>query len=193
MHFFDHHWRKGKRWYRAHFLQTDKIQGEKTPAYLSCQRCHERMFRVIPRAKLIFLLRNPVDRAYSAWNMSNQVADRIPGYRPLPFEDAIEQHPRLLNDGEYIRHIESLLRFYPRNQLYFGISERFRKDLAGQLEAVFQFLAVEPFAADLTNHHQRTYSQAMDSDTRDRLNERFAEHNRRLRAFLDDPINEWPP
>ena len=81
IHFFDKgfNWRKGRGWYENHFAETngEKLIGEKTPDYLWANgqgtedhlpTVHENLHQVVPDAKLIVILRNPVDRAISAAN-----------------------------------------------------------------------------------------------------------------------------
>ncbi|MDQ3658128.1 MAG: sulfotransferase domain-containing protein, partial [Actinomycetota bacterium] len=91
VHFFDHNFDKGLDWYRAHFPSPElkdgrrTITGEASPYYLAHSLAPERAAKVVPQAKLIALLRNPANRAYSHY----QHAVRY-GRDPLSFEDAIE-------------------------------------------------------------------------------------------------------
>jgi hypothetical protein len=72
VHYFDLLFEKGIEWYRGCFLQPRwkdgkmTITGEATPAYLVHPHAAERMADVIPEARLIAMLRNPVDRTYSS-------------------------------------------------------------------------------------------------------------------------------
>src|SRR5690242_8679107 len=67
IHFFDSEYEKGEAWYRARFpvLENGFITGEATPYYLFHPRVPKRVRNWNPNVKLIVLLRNPVDRAYS--------------------------------------------------------------------------------------------------------------------------------
>ena len=59
--------------YHSHFRQgEDKIRGDVTPIYLFWRPCLRRMAAYNPEMKLIVSLRNPVDRAYSQWQMETQ-------------------------------------------------------------------------------------------------------------------------
>src|SRR5215469_16758171 len=57
-------------WFAA--LPSDRLLGEKSANYLESAVAAERIHRLLPRVKLIFLLRNPVDRAYSNYLWSRQ-------------------------------------------------------------------------------------------------------------------------
>jgi hypothetical protein len=76
IHFFDQeaHYQKGAIWYHLHFpslegLNPGTIAFEATPHYLYAPGTAERIHRYDPHMQLIVLLRNPIERAYSAWNM----------------------------------------------------------------------------------------------------------------------------
>ena len=66
LHFFDNEqsWPCGVDWYATHFSQSAPLIGETAPNYLS-STCAKRIYTTLPNARLIVLLRNPVDRAYS--------------------------------------------------------------------------------------------------------------------------------
>lgn len=197
--FFDRNWNLGIAWYRSHFKRPDLLQGEKSPYYIADPLCHRRIYETVPEAKLVCLLRNPIKRAYSAWNMVQQLPPHmLPLLRPglcaakgLSFEAAIETVPCLADDGRYARQIEGLLRFYPRDRLFIGISERFLSDLPGQMAALQRFLALPEMELTYGKHHQRTYPAAMAEQTRGRLSGIFDSDNRHLFDLIGDPIPEW--
>lgn len=102
--YFDCNYFKGSAWYRAHFpLRTKfadgtKLTGEATPYYIYHPSAHERVASTLPQAKIIIILRNPIDRAYSHYQHMVRV-----GREPLSFEDAIAAEPeRLAGEAEQI-------------------------------------------------------------------------------------------
>jgi hypothetical protein len=90
LHFFNNHFNLGVEWYRRCFPPPKwkegrrTITGEATPGYLRSPLAAERMAEIIPEARLIALLRNPVDRAYSDYQ---QVVRK--GRESRTFEEAI--------------------------------------------------------------------------------------------------------
>src|SRR6266480_7948081 len=86
--FFDRHYARGEAWYRGNFPNSlrarGKLVGEASPSYLFHPLAPERVAGLVPEAKLIALVRNPVDRAYSHYQ--HEVAL---GREPLSFEDAV--------------------------------------------------------------------------------------------------------
>jgi hypothetical protein len=118
-------WQRGIDYYSTRWFDTlsaGKVLGEKSTSYLESPEVAERMYGVLPQVKLIFLLRNPVDRAYS-----NYLWSRQNGLESETFEQALaleEQRDRdLPEDLRYARphayfsrglYAEHLIRFYDR-------------------------------------------------------------------------------
>ena len=84
--YFSTHYDFGTPWYKSNFpLSRDNvITGEATPRYLPDPKVPPRMAKLLPNTKLIILLRNPVDRAYSYYNMR-----RSQGYDKMSFEESL--------------------------------------------------------------------------------------------------------
>jgi hypothetical protein len=202
--FFDRHYARGERWYRAHMpLRRRGIVGEASPSYLFHPLAPERVASMLPGARLIALLRNPVDRAFSHYQ--HEVAL---GREPLSFEDAIDREDermqgeleRMLDDPSYFSHawwnytylargryaeqLERWFASFPREQLLVLLTEELAADTAATYRRVLDFLRVE--ASELESYpriFERDYEQ-MRPETRLRVEERFAEPNRRLGALL---------
>lgn len=214
-HFFDVHHRRGLNWYRAYFpLQRDldrasqthgtrAITGEATPYYLFHPHARQRIHAVLPDVKLIALLRNPVDRAYSQYQ--HQVRR---GREPLTFEQAIERemqrtaHDRAAMQADphanpsRVRHYSYLARglyadqlgrwfgCFPREQCFVASTEALRSDTAGVFAQVLDFLGLPPHdLGDYPLVFKGSYSE-MQPETRARLHEYFAPHNQRLYDLL---------
>ncbi|NCU31833.1 MAG: sulfotransferase, partial [Candidatus Moranbacteria bacterium] len=71
IHYFDLHYKKSESWYHKHFaFMPNKINGECSPFYMYWRPCYKRIHTYNPNIKWIFLLRNPIERAFSAYTMS---------------------------------------------------------------------------------------------------------------------------
>jgi hypothetical protein len=204
--FFDRHYVRGERWYRAHLpaRRNGKLVGEASPSYLFHPLAPERVAGMLPGARLIALLRNPVDRAFSHYQ--HQVAL---GREPLSFEDAVDREEErmrgevehMLRDASYFsaawwnstylargRYAEQLERWFttfPHEQLLVLLTDELAADPAGTYRRVLEFLGVEE--RDLRSYpriFEREYQQ-MSPATRARLERHFEEPNRRLAALLN--------
>lgn len=189
-------WKRGVIWYMGHFTRNSCLQGEKDPEYLFLQKCHSRMHTVVPKAKLIILLRNPVDRAYSQWNHYNEVYETRSknwGWIKTDFETALIKQKEIIKRGEYINQIIHLLKFFPKEQIYIGIAERLKANPSYELSKIFSFLEVPSISLEVLNIHTRKYAYPMKEETREKLHDHFQPFNQRLFALLGHSIPEWEP
>jgi Sulfotransferase domain len=208
LHFFDAHFDLGVEWYRRCFPQPAwkdgrrTITGEASP-YMSHPLTPERMAGVVPEARLIALLRNPVDRAYSDYQM---VARK--GREPLTFEEAIGAAEEALLPGEegearadlgdarygYLSrgiYVDRLLRwtkFFNKEQLLVLQSEDFFENPQETLQRAFDFLGLPEWELEASKLGKKrnagSYEEGIDPTTRRRLEEYFEPHNQRLYEFL---------
>ena len=84
LHFFDYNFDKGLDWYKDQF-PDNKITGETSPYYIIHPHAPRRIAQAKPDVKILILLRNPGDRAYSHYNLEVKI-----GHEKLSFEDAIK-------------------------------------------------------------------------------------------------------
>jgi hypothetical protein len=218
LHFFDALFdEEDTEWYRQCFPAPRwengrrTITGEASP-YMANRSAPERMAKVVPEARLIALLRNPVERAYSDYQMvarkdrEHQTFEEAIGLqdpteageaRPLGKEGENsegEEGANLNDDSEYLsrsNYAEHLLRwseFFPREQMLVLKSEDFFENPQPTLKAVLEFLGLpewEPEPSKLENKRNAgRYEDDMDPATRRRLEEYFEPHNRRLYEYL---------
>ena len=126
VHFYDDHYKAGLCWYRAQFPSSFQkyyaesirreyfITGESSPYYLFHPLIPARLAAVTPQAKLIVLLRNPIDRAFSHhWLVTEE------GHETLPFEEAIKREgQRLAGETEKLLGDENYQSFNHRHYSY---------------------------------------------------------------------------
>jgi hypothetical protein len=203
--YFDRHYGRGVRWYRGHFpiRKGARIVGEASPGYLFHPLAPERVRATVPEAKLIALLRDPVDRALSHYHHEVRL-----GRERLSFEAAIEAEPertrgeeeRLVREpgyfshawwnytylarGRYAEQLERWLAIFPREQMLVLPSEELAAKPGRAYARVLEFLGAPSHDLD---SYPRLYEQRYDEmrpETRRRLAERFAEPNSRLYELL---------
>jgi Sulfotransferase domain len=212
--FFDRHYARGASWYRGHFplRPRGRIVGEASPGYLFHPLAPKRVQETVAGARLIVLLRDPVDRALSHYH--HEVAL---GREPLSFEEALDaeeertrgEEERLVRDpshfshawwdftyvarGRYAEQLERWLAVFPREQLLVLASEQLAADTAATFARVLDFLGAPPHDLD---DYPRVYEQAygeMRAETRTRLAETFAAPNRRLYELLGRDLGWQKP
>ena len=99
LQYFSLHYAKGDEWYRSHFAEagSNQLCGEITPYYFFHPEAHKRIAKLLPKARLIVLLRDPVDRALSQYFHSKRL-----GLEPLDLEEALEAEESRLRGAEKI-------------------------------------------------------------------------------------------
>lgn len=203
--FFDRHWWRGEAWYRGQFplRAGERLVGEASPSYLFHPLAPERARSLVPGAKLVALLRDPVDRAYSQYQ--HEVAL---GREALSFEDALAAEDerlvgeveRLIADprafsrawwdhtytarGRYAEQLERWLEAFPSEQLLVVRTEDLGERPAETYASILAFLGAAPHQLpDYPRVFDRDY-EPMRAETRAALAATFAEPNRRLEALL---------
>lgn len=200
INYFNDYFQSGPGWYASHFPAPsrgegyDTITGEASPHYLSHEDAAGRVAEAVPGARLILLLRNPVDRTYSHYQ-----ARRRRGGEVLSFEDAIEADMRLMQKGEiqrrtsylgrsiYVDQIQRWRKFFGEDQMLIIQSEDFFARTPEVLERVVAFLGLPPWKFELSSTRGRnkgSYDEPMSPGIRRRLEEYFEPHNRRLYEYL---------
>ena len=208
VHYFDVNFDRGESWYRANFglLGEPGLNIDSSPYYLFHPAVPRRMRALLPGARLIVLLRDPVRRAYSHyWH------ERDKGREKLDFEAAVaaeaarlgdahqrladgtlersfaHQHFSYLARGQYAEQLESWFSVYPREQFLVLRFEDLAREPLATLNTTLGFLGLPPAAAvDLEARNTRRYPPMADAVAA-QLRDYFEPFNRRLEALLG-----WP-
>ncbi len=214
IHFFDLHYHERIDLYRAYFptylkkfsalLKRQKLlTGEATPYYLFHPLCPSRIFNKLPKVKLIALLRNPIDRAYSHYNDM-----RSGGWETLSFEEAIKSENVLLRGekekilqagnysknhhlysylsrGIYVEQLQDWMKLFKKEQFLILESESFFTSPDNTMKKVYRFLGISDYIIrNYQTLNARKYDTEMKMETRKWLIEYFRPYNERLDKFL---------
>ena len=163
VHFFEYISKTNESWYRMHFpiKKNGIVTGEATPGYLVHPFVPERVHKIIPNVKLIIILRNPVDRAYSAFNYMMNLGTQI----RTDFENVIneeisrmkliEGNPEFeisdrnydytltysyLRHGIYVNYIKNWFRYFPKEQFFMLHSKELSDNTNSVMQKIFGFL-----------------------------------------------------
>jgi hypothetical protein len=140
-------------WYSAFFAdaKADQLLGEDSTCYLASEVAPERISKVGKEIKIIIMLRDPTDRAYSQyWHLVRT------GRATVSFEETIQIEPAsVLIRSLYEKQVRNYLRFIPRERMYFVIFEEFIRNIAVTTRKVCDFLGVDGKLIDFsqTNSH----------------------------------------
>ena len=215
--YFDRLYQRGLNWYRVGFpfkpqksfvkniLKKNFLTGEATPRYIEHAHALDRIKKTIPNAKFIVLLRNPIDRAFSHYNM-NMTSE----YEYLTFEDALKHEEKrihgryekmqrvenyyswdhdlygYLKHGIYVKYLKRWMDVFPREQFLILQTEEFKKNTSVVYNKALQFLNLTKYdLKEYPMHKKIEYKKrVMKPETRKQLNEYFKPHNEELYKFL---------
>ena len=161
-------YKRGLRFYQAKYFSKwngEKAIGEIDPEYLFFEYVPERIYKHLGKhLKLVFLLRNPVDRAYSHYLMSYRR-----GYEISSFETAIELESERIEQGDFIRNhcsyisrgryatqIKRYLRYFPQNHMLFIVFEQLKENISSTISQLFEFIEVSNVELDLNVKSNRS-------------------------------------
>jgi hypothetical protein len=206
--FFDSNYSFGLDWYRAHFplkssMKPGFLTGEASPYYIFHPTAPERIYAALPSAKLIVLLRNPVQRAFSHYQHMVRV-----GVEPLSFEDALDQEesrlageaakisadPRYstanhvrysyLARGHYFEQLQKWYSLYPADHILVLKSEDLSQTPSVVFRQTLQFLSLAPWEPKQYDAHNKGSYQGMTPAAQARLTDYFRPHNQKLYELL---------
>jgi hypothetical protein len=202
VHYFDVGYDRGPRWYRAHFptyRQADRVYRkygvaaqtfESSPYYMYHPHAMDRIAADLPAVRLLVLVRDPVERAYSqhAHEVARGYESEVDFARALELEpvrlrgvterlaaDAslhsfAHQHHAYRARGEYVRYLREMARLLGRDRIHVVDSEEFFRDPAPVYDGVLDFLGLPRL------------------DQLDAAYPPFERHNARRRAPLGEPV-----
>ena len=189
-------------------IPRGKIAGEKSTNYLESAVAAERIHQCLPTARLLFVLRNPIDRAFSNFLWSRQN-----GVETEDFETALAlEQDRELNTPEELRYARphalfsrglyaELLRpyfaYFPVEQIHVLRYEDIMTAPGTVAESMHRFLGVSPRpqdgeSQDALNAAKEAHNGTMKPATRDQLSARYAKANEQLYALLGPTFPVWP-
>jgi len=214
-HYFEENWPRGEAWYRSHFPTVKQRAalarkhgappkvGEAAPLYMFHPLVASRVAQLMPGARMVVLLRDPVERAYSHWKER-----RTEGAEPLDFAAALAaeesrtagERDKLLADpnyfseaydwysyrarGRYLEHLTPWLDHFDREQLLFVASETLYREPAATYARILDFIGLPPYDLGAYDVFNDRPSKGMDDEVRAELTAYYRPHNAALAERL---------
>jgi hypothetical protein len=217
VHYFDVNYHRGIRWYEAHFPVVQRgpsagrrIGFEASPYYLAHPLAPHRIRGLLPGAKFIVLLRDPVARAISHYHhevANGRESEPLPVALDREWERIAPDLDRLIDEplhrselhrrfsyqarGLYADQLAVWFDLFDREQVLILDSGRFFREPAACLARVCEFLEIaKPPTRQYPVVGGRRYPDA-DGETLERLRAFFRPHNERLWSLLGERF-DWP-
>lgn len=216
IHFFDNQYFRGARWYRSFFpsqpylrarsrsRRRRVITGEASPYYLFHPLVPQRVHAVVPLARFVVLLRDPVSRAYSEYLLRVRgglenlgftealaaEAERLSGWEARlesgEYPGSLSPHQRYsyVARGHYAVQLERWFSYFPRDPFLILRSEDFFADPASILQQVLAFLGLAAWEPPEYRPYNEAKYGAPDTRATDLLRKEFAASNEALERLL---------
>lgn len=216
INFFSKYYSKGNDWYKVCFPSKFQkffknisggkfITGEASVRYFDYPHSLNRLRKFTPNAKLILMLRNPIDRAFSEFASTSRT-----GRETLSFQEAInseesrtsDEYNKMLNNenyfhetffrfaylkrGIYADNLERWFKIFPREQFLIIKSEDFFENPSFVYNRVLTFLDLPKWELDEYTIWRRVNKSQMDENIRTKLIEFFKPHNERLYKLIGE-------
>lgn len=212
--YFDLNYGRPWRWYLGHFplRTTAEARGTRTGRALTFEAsgyylfhpfAAERIARHLPQVRVVAMVRDPVDRAYSGWKHESArgfewetfdralelederllgEVDRIA--RDLTYRSFCHWHHSHRSRGEYASQVQRMLEVVPRERLHVVPSESFFEQPEREYRALLDFLDLPMYQPASFERHNARPSTPMSGRLRSALAEHYAEGNGQLEAIL---------
>jgi hypothetical protein len=212
--YFTLNYTRGIDWYHSRFptravsaLRTrtvgPPVAFEACTYYLFHPYAIERLARDYPDVKLVAMLRDPVQRAFSAYKHEfargydtepdfrralDREDERLAGederLRDPSYESFAHRHHAYRRRGQFAEQLERVFKHYPREQVHVMESEAFFADPAGEYRTLIDFLGLQPWQPASFEQHNARPSKPMPADARAFLEEHYREHDEALARML---------
>jgi len=190
--------------YHSHFPKLDSetmLYGECTPSYLYMEKCADRIAKYNPNIKLIAVLRNPAERAFSQWLMQKKR-----GIENRTFEKCIRSEWDIIQNGNkvqkkfayvrrgfYSKQIKTYLEHFSKSQVMFIKYSDYVEHAQTSLRKIFSFINVnhESFDLQVVEGFIRNKKRMIQDEQRAFLNAIYQKDINQLEKLLDWDCSDW--
>lgn len=187
------------RWYASLFREAKgRVKGEVTPSYSVLEpKDIEYIQAIMPKIRIIYLIRNPIDRAWSAirYRKLKKKAGRSLNSLSLDDLKRIVEREAMSLRGDYVRTINNWKSYFPDDQIFIGFFEDIVEAPELLLREVFQFLGVDASDEYITRlafkKSNPSPSKRMPPELRLYLAEKYYSRIKTLSEILGRYANNW--
>jgi hypothetical protein len=219
VHFFDVEFPRGMPWYVGHFplravvrrrerrLGHRVVVGEASPYYMAHPTAPARMGELLPQVRVVALLREPMERAYSAYTH-----EKARGFEHRSFEDALRdeaswideeiartaadpsyeshrlRHNAYLHRGHYVDQLRELERVVGRERMFVMDSDQYFAEPEQEFSRLLDFIGLPASPGIRHDQHNARPRLPLEDDVRRELAEHFAPYDAALAEWLG-----WTP
>lgn len=186
--------------YASYFQSQEDgvLLGDMTPAYAQLRETYiEQLHAMYPEVRILFILRNPVERAWSAAKMVLDFAQMSPSEAGLEWFRRVLLSESSVDRGRYEMTISRWLRYFDRSQLLILQYDDLIADPRALLLSVADFLALDPgpfrrlSELQLTTRVREGIHLSMPTELRDELYRLYKPSVHALESLLGNSLERW--
>lgn len=220
VNYFDLNYHRGMRWYQGHFPIAEiarlrrraaggPVAFEASGYYVYHPFALERLARDLPQTKLVVMLRDPVERAFSAYKHEyargfeqepsfekaleledQRLAGEIDRMREdISYESLSHRHHSYRHRGHYAEQLERAFTFFPREQVHVMDSETYFGRPAATYRDLLAFLGLRPYEPARFGQFNARPGEPIQVKTRQMLEEYYVPHDEQLTRLLGRPLS----
>ncbi len=140
--FFDNHFHRGLSWYKSHFRAPDRFRrvGEIAPTYFASNHARERIALTVPRAKIVCIFRNPVERILSLYRLK-----RAYGRIPWGLDEAMVRDPELVESSKYATKLRLWQKSLGEHRVLATVYDDLQREPQNFVDTLADFISVPRF------------------------------------------------
>ena len=196
-HFYTYKWSNGLEHYDNYFTEGNfkKIIADCSPDYIYSYEAHQRMFEILPEAKILITLRNPTDRFFSHYYMNKrknienrEIETIISDYLvndDLNYQKFSKLQYHYIERGFYINQINNLLKYFPKDKILILILDDLCLNPKKELDKLSNFLDISLFKEEI-DMFSKNY---INEKTYTKVRKIYEKYTNELKIFLQ---NNYP-
>ena len=197
------------KWMKSNYKinKNPKFYGEKTPEFIYNKKALKRIHKYNPNIKLIIVLREPISRAYSQWNMYQKKKNHE--FHGLKFNEMVNKYTKninfdfenvdkfnLIKRGLYIFQLINVFELFPKKNVLILISEDYQKKPIETINKICKFIGASQIKSKeninyKNNVHKKSYETKISNTDFTKLYLFYKEYNEALYKILGHPIKDW--
>jgi len=209
--FFDDNFHLGIGFYKSFFptifekkffeFKNGKLlTNDVTSSYIQNSQTATKIFQTLPDKKIIVILRNPIDRAYSEYNLDLRANPDIQSFETIiqneidNMEDKndgeVIQNKHYLKRGIYFDQLKPWFELFPKKNILILSTEKFGEDANNIFNIIFKFLNLENYNIKNSKRMQKGTYTKLNSKTREKLLKFYKLKNNQLYDLINEKF-DW--
>ena len=175
-------------WYASHYkhCSVNSLKGEFSPQYIYDEEAPSRIHQNFPKVKLLVCLRNPVDRAYSEYNLHLRTNSTIQSFETYVEKELAEindksknieiekgknkdNEKKYLEKGFYFEQLKPWFELFPKEKILILSTEKFGENANDVFNSIFEFLDLKSYSIKNSKRMQKGSYSKLNSVTREKL------------------------